>query len=170
MDAVKLFASRLPADVLASLQAHLGRRPRVLAWGRTASGAVVAAWDRLCVQDADGWADVPWHDILGGGWNDETRELRWRRMSTGEEASVALAAPNDLPEVFRERVEATFLFQQAVYPQPGKAVMITARRNLADDDDRVIWTAHPTRGVRMEGETLAFVQDRLAELRAEYAF
>lgn len=167
---VNVFGHRPPADVLGRLHAHLGRRPRVLAWARAAMGVVVAVWDRLCVPDADGWRDVPWHDILGGGWDREAGELRWSRLSSGERDAVALVDARDLPEVFRERVEATFLVRQAVHPQPGRTVMITARRALGDSGGSIVWTAHPIGGVRLEGETLAFVEERLAELRAEYAF
>lgn len=167
---MQLFPARLPAVDLTRLADHLGRRPRPLAWARAASGVVVALHDRLCLPEGPGWRDVPWHDILSGGWDDEARMLRWSRVSSAERESVELLEARSLPEVFRERVEATFLFQQAVYPREGKAVTITARRSLAEGDQPVVWTAHPARGVRMDAETVAFTEAELARLRAEYAF
>lgn len=167
---VKFFADRLDADARTRLAEHVGRRPRVLAWGRTESGVVAALPDRLCVPEGDGWSDLPWHDVLHGGWDDAARTLRWTRLSTSERGSVELIESGSLPEVFRERVEATFLLTQVVEERPGRAITITARRNLTDGDDRILWTAHPARGVRMDAETLAFAEQELARLRSEYAF
>lgn len=168
---MKFFSrSALPADVLARVTAFLGRRPRVLAWGRTDDGAVVALHDRLLQVREDGVTELGWHDILRGGWDDKNRAMRWVQMSTGEEFTVPLVEPGSFPEVFKERVEATFLFQTAIHPQPGKTVTISARRNLMDENARVQWTAHPARGVRMDDETVAFTEKELGRLRAEYAF
>lgn len=168
---MQLFAPRLPADAAASLAEHLGRRPRVLAWGRSDAGPVVALHERLAVLQADGWADVPWHDVLGGGWDDEARSLHWVRLSTGERVDLPLAEPGSLPEVFRERVESTFLFQQVLQLAPGKSLTITARRNLVRPEAPVLWTVHPGRGVQLDDpDTRAFAEAELGRLRAEYAF
>lgn len=169
MDRVKLFSRKsLPAEYQ-SLLGSTGR-PRVLAWARTNDGVVVALHDRLVLVTGTDAAPLGWHDILSGGWDDENKTMRWTRMSTGERTEVALTEPNSFPEVFKERVEATFLFQTAVFPRPGKAVTISARHNLAPDAGAILWTAHPAPGVRMDDETIAFVQAELDRLRAEYAF
>lgn len=163
--------SSLPADVRARIADHLGARPRVLAWASTVEGGVVAALiDRLVLVREDGIEEMPWHDVLRGGFDGEGRSMRWTRMSTEETTVLPLVEPNSFPEVFKERVEATFLFQQAVFPKPGRAVTISARRNLTDADAPVIWTAHPARGVVMDDEMLGFTEAELARLRAEYAF
>ncbi len=167
---MKLLPARLPAADLTSLSDHLGRRARPLAWAASDDGVVVALDDRLCVRDADGWSDVPWHDVLRGGWDGADGVLRWVRMSTGDRREAHLAEPRSMPEVFRERVEATILVRHVVRPRPGKAITITARRPLGDGDGRILWTAHPAPGVRMDAETLAFTEAELARLRAEYAF
>lgn len=168
---MKLFSrNALPADVSAAVTAHLGRRARVLAWGRTADGAVVALHDRL-LHVVDGSVnELGWHDVLRGGWDDANQMMRWVRMSTGEETTVPLVEAGSFPEVFKERVETTFLFQTAVYPRPGAAVTISARRNLMDGETPVLWTAHPARGVRMDDDAIAFVEAELGRLRAEYTF
>lgn len=169
---MKLFSRHtLPKDAQARLAEHLGgRRPRVLAWARTGDGLVAALPDRLVRLRPDAVEALGWHDILTGGWDFATSSMHWTRMSTGAKTELVLTEPNSFPEVFRERVEATFLFQQAVFPRPGKAVTISARRNLMAAGEPVLWTAHPGRGVRMDDEAIAFTQAELARLRAEYAF
>lgn len=168
---MKLFSRKaLPDDIRELVATRVGRRPRVLAWGRTDDGAVVALHDRMLRVAGGGVSELGWHDVLRGGWDDKARAMRWVRMSTGEETIVPLVEPGSFPEVFKERVEATFLFQTAIYPKPGKAVTISARRNLMDDDVRVLWTAHPALGVLMDEEAMAFTQAELTRLRAEYAF
>lgn len=160
----------LPADAQTRLAEHLGGRPRVLAWASTDDGALVALRDRLVRVGPAEVVELGWHDILTGGWDDAGKTMHWTQMSTGERSVVPLVEPHSFPEVFKERVESTFLFQQVIHPREGKAVTISARRNLMDDSERVLWTAHPARGVRMDEETLAFTQAELARLRAEYAF
>jgi len=170
---VKLFGhrQRLPGDVRAALRTHLGSRPHVLAWATATDGVLVALPDRLARRDATGWSEVPWHDVLTGGWDAADRSLHWTRLSTGERVQVPLTEPGSLPEVFRERVEATILFRRVVYPVPGQALTIAARRNLVDDSRPVQWTVHPSRGLRMDDPAVvAFAEAELARLRAEYAF
>ncbi|MFV0451654.1 MAG: hypothetical protein ACK5LS_05320 [Propioniciclava sp.] len=167
---MKLFGDRLPAADAALVREHLGGRPTVLAWAETADGIAVALPDRLLVRRGDGWEELPWDDVLSGGWDDDALALRWRRMSTSQESSVDLIDPKSLPEVFRERVEATILVQQVVHASPGRAITLTARRSLGDAATSIRWTAHPAPGVRMEGETLAYAERALARLRAEYEF
>ncbi|MDO5534766.1 MAG: hypothetical protein Q4F65_08955 [Propionibacteriaceae bacterium] len=168
---MKLFSrSALPSEYAQRLADHIGRRPRVLAWARTQDGVLVALHDRLVQMVDDDVVGLGWHDILRGGWDDEGKAMRWVQMSTGEESRVPLVEAGSFPEVFKERVESTFLFQTAIYPRPGKAVTISARRNLMDEGARVLWTAHPARGVRMDEETVAFTEAELGRLRAEYAF
>ncbi len=171
MGAVKLFSrNALPDDLAAKVSGFLGRRPRILAWGRTENGAVVALHDRLVHVVGDDVAELGWHDILRGGWDGESKTMRWVQMSTGETTRVPLVEPGSFPEVFKERVEATFLFQTAIHPKPGKTITISARRNLMDEGARVLWTAHPAAGVKMDEETVAFTEAELGRLRAEYAF
>ncbi|MFV0405238.1 MAG: hypothetical protein ACK5LN_00170 [Propioniciclava sp.] len=167
---MKLFGNRIPSDVRTRLQDQLGQRPVVLAWARTDDGVAVALPDQLAVDRGGAWECLPWEDVLTGGWDRADGALRWRRVSTSADESVALSDPGSLPEVFRERVEATILVQQTVQAGPGRSITLTGRRSLAEGEVTIRWTAHPAPGVRMEGETLAFVERQLAKLRAEYAF
>ena len=172
MDAVKLFSrkGKVPDALAATVSQHVGGAARILAWAATSDGYLVALPDRMLVAGGVGKCEeVGWHDILHGGYTDQG-SLRWERMSTGEVSEEHLTDPQSFPEAFRERVESTFLLQQVVTPFPGRHVTITARRNLMDPQQRVMWTAHPARGTRMDDETLAFAETELARLRAEYAF
>ncbi len=171
MEGVKLFSrNALPAEIQALVEGQMGRRARILAWGLTDDGALVALHDRLLRVAGGSVTELGWHDVLRGGWDDQGRAMRWVQMSTGEKFEVPLVEPGSFPEVFKERVEATFLFQTAIYPRPGKVVTISARRNLMDDSARVLWTAHPAPGVKMDDETIAYTEKELGRLRAEYAF
>ena len=168
---MSIFSRRsLPADAKARLEAEVGRRHRLLAWGRTPDGYLIALEDRLVLIAPDAATQVGWHDILHGGWDGERTTMRWTVMSTGDQVSVPLPEPRTFPEVFKERVETTFLFQTSLHPGPGKTITISARRNLMDGEAPVLWTAHPARGTAMDAETLAFTEAELGRLRAEYAF
>lgn len=171
MGTVKLFSrNALPDDLASKVSGFLGQRPRVLAWGRTEDGGLVGLRDRLLRVFGDEVVELGWHDILRGGWDGENQSMRWVQMSTGETTRVELVEPGSFPEVFKERVEATFLFQTAIHPKPGKTITISARRNLMDEGARVLWTAHPAPGVKMDEETVAFTEAELGRLRAEYDF
>ena len=169
---MNLFSRKIktPDAVAAALDAHLGKPARVLAWARTDAGHLVALADRMIIlRDGEPVEELGWHDVLHGGFG-EGGEMRWARMSTSERGTAQLVEPHSFPEVFKERVESTFLLQQVVTPFPGRHVTISARRNLMNPDERVLWTAHPARGTVMDAETLAYAQAELARLRAEYAF
>ncbi len=168
---MKLFSRKaLPADVQTQLDTEVGRRHQVLAWGRTEDGYLIGLRDRLVRIASGELTQLGWHDILRGGWDDEHKTMRWTVMSTGAKEEAVLVEPRTFPEVFKERVEATFLFQTSIHPRPGKSVGISARRNLMDESAPVLWTAHPALGTRMDADTIAFTEAELGRLRAEYAF
>lgn len=167
---MKLFGDRLSLEDSEWIRQQIGSKPSVLAWGASEDGVVVALSDRLMVRRGDVWDEIPWHDVLSGGWKVAEQELHWRRVSTSESSAIALTSPGRIPEVFRERVEATILVQRVVQAGPGRSITLTGRRPLGEGSPHVQWTAHPAPGVRMEGETLEFVEEQLARLRAEYAF
>lgn len=161
----------LPPHEYHALRERLGGKPRVLAWAASRDGVVVGLPDRLMVRDAAGWHETPWHDILRGGWNDEGSALHWTTLSTGESHEVPLVAQGRIPELFRERVEATILLQKSIAVPPNRTVLVSARRSLVDPRQPVIWAAHPGAGVRLDDpDTRAFVDAEVARLKAEYAF
>ncbi|QIK70996.1 hypothetical protein G7070_00255 [Propioniciclava coleopterorum] len=169
---MKLFSrkTKAPDAVVEATREHLGASGRILAWAATDTGHLVALPDRMLIlRTGLPTEELGWHDVLHGGFS-EGGEMRWTRMSTGEKDGAHLTDPQSFPEVFKERVESTFLLQQVVTPFPGRHVTISARRNLMNPAERVLWTAHPARGTAMDAETLAFAETELARLRAEYAF
>jgi len=166
----------LPRDVhtswLESLRTAPGRPPRILAW---AGGDGPAASATYCLGSpavlswggVDGWQHVGWHLVERGGWNAELRELSWVQLD-GRRGAVRLAEPGRLPELFRERVEATIVVRQFVPLSGERGVTVSARRNLAAGGE-ITWHTSLTRGLstRTAGVQEA-VDDALAATRAEY--
>src|SRR3712207_5009847 len=128
----------LPRDAyvswVASLEGDPGRPARILAW---AAGPGGESADQFCIGSpavlshggATGWQHVGWHLIERGGWNAELEELSWVQVD-GRRGAVRLSEPGRLPELFRERVEATIVVRQFVPLQGERGVTISARRNL----------------------------------------
>ena len=171
MGGVIIFSpNSLPPHAQTRLDGEVGRRRHLLAWALTEDGYLIALHDRLVRIASDQVTQLGWHDILRGGWDDENKTMRWTVMSTGEQVTVLLVEARRFPEVFKERVEATFLFQTSIHPASSKTVTISARRNLMDERAPVLWTAHPARGTVMDPDTVAFTEAELGRLRAEYAF
>ena len=54
-----------------------------------------------------------WHEIERGGWNGETEQLRWQTYG-GARSAVALPDPARVPEVFKERVDASIVVRAFV--------------------------------------------------------
>ena len=166
----------LPADVhatwTASLAAVPGRPARILAWAAGEGGPEAATF---CVGSpavlswggVEGWQHVGWHLVERGGWNAELDQLSWVQLD-GHRGAVQLAAPGRLPELFRERVEATIVVRQFVPLSGERGVTVSARRDLATGG--ITWHTSLTRGLstRTPGVQEA-VDDALAATRAEYA-
>lgn len=171
MAGVKLFLDKgnLPSDQYASLREHLGVKPRVLAWGASADGPVVALDDRFCVREADGWHDTPWHLVLSGGLA-EGGVMRWRTLDGGAH-EVTLVTQGRFPDAFRDRVEATILVQRQLVYAPGRMVVVSARRDLRNPTGDVVWSVHGGRGVSLDDPVVsAWATAELARLQREYAF
>ncbi|GAB3623848.1 hypothetical protein GCM10027418_19320 [Mariniluteicoccus endophyticus] len=141
---------------------------RVLGAEETGTGWCVAQTDALAHNDgAPQWVVVPWHTIERGGFNAQASSLTWA-LSDGRRGSVRLDSPGQLPEIFRERVEATILLEEHV-PIEGtrEGGVVSARR--APDGDEVVWRVRRGRGTPNTDEVNALLDARLAELRAEYS-
>jgi hypothetical protein len=157
---------------LQSLQTVPGRPARILSWaageGGVAAGTfcigspAVLSWGGL-----DGWEHVGWHLVERGGWNADLRELSWVQLD-GRRGAVRLAEPGRLPELFRERVDASIVVKQFVPLSGERGVTVSARRDLAVGG-AVTWHTSLTRGLstRTPGVQEA-VDDALAATRAEY--
>ena len=169
-------ARGLPPDVhsswVTSLAAAPGRPARILAW---AAGPGGESADRFCIGSptvlscggATGWQHVGWHLIEHGGWNAELDQLSWVQLD-GRRGAVQLREPGRLPELFRERVEASIVVRQFVPLQGERGVTISARRNL-EAGGGLDWHTSLTRGLSPQSEAVQqAVEDALAATRAEY--
>ncbi|GAA3695120.1 hypothetical protein GCM10022204_08610 [Microlunatus aurantiacus] len=154
-----------------SLTEEPGRPARILAWAPTADGglvllspAVVSVWRE------DDWRHHGWHEIERGGWNAETAQLRWQTYD-GVRGAVALPDPARVPEVFRERVDASVVFERFV-PLGGtgdRGVVVSGRRDLAAGATDLTWHTTLTRGITWRTPGVRELADTaLAALRHEY--
>ncbi|MFT4296516.1 MAG: hypothetical protein QM582_13995 [Micropruina sp.] len=156
----------LPDADFRSLTAAVGRRTRVLAWARSADGAVVGLADRLAVRTSESWRFIGWHEIGSGGWDAATGTLRWQ-LSDGTADAVVLDDPGSLPDLFRERVDASIVVQERFELTRGRAAMIVARRRLDGSRTPLQWTL-TRHGGSFDTAQADQADAELARLRAEY--
>lgn len=154
-----------PADYR-SLTEALGRRVRVLAWASADEGPVAGLTDALAVRGPDAWRFIGWHEITSGGWDAETGRLRWR-TSDGVQDAVAVGDPGALPDLFRERVEASIVVQERIELSRGRAAVIVARRRLGGGGEALEW-ALTRHGGSFDDDQVQAAEAGLARLRAEY--
>ena len=141
----------------------------MLAWAEAADGFCIGSPGWLCYGSAEGWTQVGWHEIERGGWNVETRTLSWVRHDGGR-GSVALAEPGRLPELFRERVEASIMIKKYVPLVGERGVTVTARRDLAGSGE-ITWHSTLTKGLSWQTAGVREAVDAvMAEVRTEYDF
>ena len=157
---------------VASMRQEPCRPARILAWCRAVEESeaheycigspAVLSWG-----SAQGWRHVGWHQIEHGGWNSELHQLSWAGLD-GRRGAVLLHDPGRLPELFRERVEASIAVERFVSLSGERGVVISARRDLGAGG-ATTWHTRLTRGLtwRTEGVQEA-VDAALAETRAEY--
>ena len=165
-------ARGLPRDVhaswVASMAAEPGRPARILAW---AAGGVPV--ERFCIGSpavlsaggVEAWQHVGWHRIERGGWNDELHQLSWVQLD-GRRGSVQLDEPGRLPELFRERIEATIVVRQFVPLAGERGVTVSARRPPGGGGP-LIWHTSLTRGLSWQTPCVReAADDALAQTRA----
>lgn len=150
-----------------------GRPARVLAWAASEQDGMptfcIGAPATLSSGSEAGWRHVGWHEIEHGGWNDELRQLSWVQLD-GRRGTVPLAEPGRLPELFRERVEATIVVKRFLPLSGERGAVISARRDLGGEG-RISWHTSLTRGLTWQTAGVREAVDQaLAEARAEYDF
>lgn len=157
---------RTPIDDPA-LQQLVGRR-RVLASGRSALGQVLGLADALVFSDGVSPHELRWHEVAHGGWDTESRTLRWTTVD-GTDGSLVLTETGLLPDLFNERVTASIACVRTVELAGKGTAVITARRDLGNPAGALTWRVDPGKGVRLEEVTAdPFVALELERLRAEY--
>lgn len=157
---------RTPIDDPALKQLVGGRR--VLASGHSPLGQVLGLADALVYSDGTACHEVAWHEVDRGGWDHESRTLRWTTVDGGS-GSISLTETGRLPDLFNERVTATIACVRTVGLSEAGTAVITARRNLADPSSALIWRVAPGKGVQPERAAAdPLVALELERLRAEY--
>lgn len=156
------------AEMSAQLTERLGHRVDVLAVGEGDGGLVLAgARSHLAVRRDGAWQAWPWESIKGGSWNAEDQEFRWSTM-TGEEFQASLKQARRLPELFRERVQASTVVEES-FDLPGGTVQIVGRRAPGTDGE-VRFYAVPRGRVSLDDEpTRQFIVAHTDRLRTELA-
>jgi hypothetical protein len=119
---------RVPAEVAALV----GPGERALAWAQTSSGWVVATQRCLVLEEAQ---QLPWESVQRASWDEGVLVLR--RGGQGEIRLTLDLAETRLPEVVRERVEASIVLSERVTFSRGGAV-IMARRPPSGGE--ITWT------------------------------
>ncbi len=157
-----------------TLDAVPGRPARILAWARTPTGFCIGSPAVLSLGDDSVFSHVGWHEIERGGWNAETRRLSWTRYPGEDGRSrrgfAELAEPARLPELFRERVAASIVFERFVpLVSTDGGITVSGRRDLAGAGDRISWHVTPVRGTDWRDEAVRAEAERvLARMRMEY--
>jgi len=149
-----------------------GARPvRVLAWARSERDETpafcIGSPAALSWGSTGTWRHVGWHEIEHGGWNDELRRLSWVQLD-GRRGSVPLAEPARLPELFRERVEASIVVRRFLPLAGERGVQVSARRDLGGAGT-ITWHTSLTRGLSLQTPGVREgVEEALQHVRAEY--
>lgn len=139
---------------------------RVLAWGQTAGdGWLVATKQRLICSDSG--LDVMWPQVLGASWDPPVLEVKlWRPASAATEAITLLDA-GVLPQVVRERIEASLVIQQHVVISGGKGARFLARRDPVTDE--VTWQTVLDPGLKADDPRVRErIDEALVTLRDAY--
>jgi hypothetical protein len=165
--------SRAEASVRAELAAahtdRFGRAPsRLLAAARGESGWCFLLTECLAYEQRGEWRFVRWHEIEQGSWNDQNHELRWEEVG-GRRGSVLLEQPGRVPEVFKERVQASIVLHRQV-PIEGttEGGVVSARRDLSDRHAPLQWRIRRGRGTEDSPENWALLEAALTELRTDF--
>lgn len=161
--------AQVKTDLERAYRQHFGRGPgKPLAAARTLDGWCVLLPDVLAQSRGRDWRWTGWHVIEQGGWNDQNRELRWEE-SSGRRGTAVMDDPQRVPEVFKERVDASIVVQKHV-PIEGtrEGGVVSARRDLANRDAPLEWRTRRGRGTPDEPAVEAALAMALAELRNDF--
>ena len=152
--------------------AQLDRDERVVSWARLSEGAVVATTRGLWLPGESGYRRIGWELVDKAVWRAGALTVVEAVVVDGvllrdqPPVSLELAEPRDLPPTVRKRVEASVV-RSEVLPIAGGAARFVARRIPARDG--VTWWARLEPGTPDTAGTRASVQQRIAELGANWS-
>lgn len=165
--------ARIDASILSELSQEYadqvgGTPTKPLAGAQTSEGWCVLFTDYLALGSRGEWRFDAWHLIEQGGWNDQNRELRWELLG-GRRGNAIMDDPQRVPEVFRERVEATIVVQKQIdVPGTREGGVVSARRNLSDSSAPLDWRIRRGRGTDDSPEVMAALEGALADLKVDF--
>lgn len=158
--------SQVSGELLRTLDTALGRKAEVLAVGTSDDATVVALRTALALHYEDRWQIWGWEKVATGSWRAEATTFTWDTTDGGS-FKVKLEEVGRLPEVFRERVQASTVLSESHDLEPGR-IEIIGRRPL-DGSDRTSWYVTAGGGADLnDPATAAFVVERTDALKAEY--
>jgi hypothetical protein len=142
---------------------HLGEV--VLARGTSQTGEAVLATP-LALQVPDRDLRIPWDRVASATWDDPI--LRVVTTGPRETYELALHEEGQLPEVIRERVQASILVSEHVMLRGDSGARFSARREPAGDAE-VRWTVTFDAGLDPQDADLRELAERaLDRLRLTY--
>lgn len=162
------FFRSAPRVDLTGLREALGSDERVLAQGVGADTVLAGTRTNLAMRAEGAWRVWPWEEIAAGAWDAQTRRFTWRPLD-GEEIEATLDDAGMMPQLFRERIQATTVVSALVDTASGQ-VHIVGRRGLgADPRLRFYAVASGTGGADLsEPRTRAQVVAETQRLRDEF--
>ena len=159
--------SRPDRSLFAGLDDAVGHRADVLAHAVGDGVLLVATRQELALKRGETWTVWPWAEVGGGAWKAEAQRFRFRTIDN-QQHEISLTEVNRLPEVFRERVNASMVVSTVLDVARGQ-VQIVARRGLGADS-ALHWYAIPSGGADLGDEaTRAIVVAETDRLKSEYA-
>lgn len=141
---------RQPPELHAALRGLLQDGERVLAWARSDPGYVIATNHALLRPVGNGHERLGWEHVRTAVWGDDVLTVT---PEQGGLLVLALSEPRRLPEVVRDRVTAGIVLSRLHRFVGGGGVRIVARRR--PQDRRLLWTAVPEPGTRLEDPDVA---------------
>jgi len=144
----------------------IGAGERVLAWSALAGGGFAAATPSgLYVLTPFGRRiDRPWHEVDHAAWDPDSRTLAVQWVN-GSITPLELDQRSFVPEVVRDRVQASVVLGTRLEVRGGRAVRLALRR---DPQGEVFVQVLPDPGVDLADPEVAIrVRQASAGLRAE---
>lgn len=155
--------TRLPREEAAALGVRPGEK--TIAWGRLASGAVVATDRALYCARVGG--RLPWHAVSKAVWDPPYLSLVVVDPSGAivDRPMLDLEEPRDLPAAVHDRVTASVVVSEHVDLGDRAGALVAARRDL--DEDEIRWSVVFDAGLDAADPALRAEADAaLARMRA----
>ncbi|GAB3821270.1 hypothetical protein GCM10028820_29230 [Tessaracoccus terricola] len=163
---MSFMASRPDKSLLRELAQEAGRKVAVLAHGSGPETTVLAGRELLALRHLGTWELWGWDEVLKGSWKAEQSTFTWT-VGGNRKVEAKLDDVGRLPEVFRERVQASTVATEA-HDLPRGSIQIVGRRRL-DGSDEITWYTSASGGASLaDPATAAFIVERTDALKQEW--